>query len=202
MIEVIKILRLEDVFYYHDLVITSTGGDSGVRDRGLVESAYYSAFQSFGGVDLFETLEEKASRIGFGLAKNHGFVDGNKRVGCLVLASFLEMNGIILQCSSEELADMFYSIASGGSSYENLLSFVKRHSTHTSLEHRRWVMKEKRNVNVREACKRYSKRVEAKRRKMESEADIDQMMLQIMQDAMPNSDVEIRPDGSMEITQE
>ena len=39
MIEVIKILRLEDVFYYHDLVITSTGGDSGVRDRGLVESA-------------------------------------------------------------------------------------------------------------------------------------------------------------------
>ena len=202
MIEVIKILRLEDVFYYHDLVITSTGGDSGVRDRCLVESAYYSAFQSFGGVDLFETLEEKASRIGFGLAKNHGFVDGNKRVGCLVLASFLEMNGIILQCSSEELADMFYSIASGGSSYENLLSFVKRHSTHTSLEHRRWVMKEKRNVNVREACKRYSKRVEAKRRKMESENDIDQMMLQIMQDAMPNSDVEIRPDGSMEITQE
>ena len=202
MIEVIKILRLEDVFYYHDLVITSTGGDSGVRDRGLVESAYYSAFQSFGGVDLFETLEEKASRIGFGLAKNHGFVDGNKRVGCLVLASFLGMNGIILQCSSEELADMFYSIASGGSSYENLLSFVKRHSTHTSLEHRRWVMKEKRNVNVREACKRYSKRVEAKRRKMESENDIDQMMLQIMQDAMPNSDVEIRPDGSMEIIQE
>ena len=63
-------------------------------------------------------------------------------------------------------------------------------------------MKEKRNVNVREACKRYSKRVEAKRRKMESENDIDQMMLQIMQDAMPNSDVEIRPDGSMEITQE
>ncbi len=74
MIEVIKILRLEDVFYYHDLVITSTGGDSGVRDRSLVESAYYSAFQSFDGIDLFKTLEDKASRIGFGLAKNHGFV--------------------------------------------------------------------------------------------------------------------------------
>ena len=64
------------------------------------------------------------------------------------------------------------------------------------------LMKNKRKINVREACKRYSKRVEAKRRNMESEADIDQMMLQIMQDAMPNSDVEIRPDGSMEITQE
>ena len=202
MIEVIKILRLEDVFYYHDLVITSTGGDSGVRDHGLVESAYYSAFQSFDGIDLFKTLEEKASRIGFGLAKNHGFVDGNKRVGCLVLTSFLEMNGIILQCTSEELADMFYSIASGENSYENLLSFVKRYATHTSLEHRRWFMKEKRKINVREACKRYSKRIEAKRRKMESEDDIDQMMLQIMQDAMPNSDVEIRPDGSIEITQE
>lgn len=202
MTNVMKTLRPEDVFYYHDLVITSTGGDSGIRDQGLVESAYYSAFQRFGGVDLFETLEEKASRIGFGLTKNHGFVDGNKLVGCLVLLSFLEMNGIILQCSSEELADMFYSIASGGSSYDNLLSFVKRYATHTSLEHRRWFVKEKRKINVREACKRYSKRVEAKRRKMESEADIDQMMLQIMQDAMTNSDVEIRPDGSMEITHE
>ena len=153
MIKVMKTLRPEDVFYYHDLVITSTGGDSGVRDRGLVESAYYSAFQRFGGVDLFETLEEKASRIGFGLAKNHGFVDGNKRVGCLVLLSFLEMNGITLQCSSEELADMFYSIASGESSYEDLLNFVKRHATHASLEQRRGIMKEKRKINVREACK-------------------------------------------------
>ena len=45
MIKVMKTLRPEDVFYYHDLVITSTGGDSGVKDRGLVESAYYSAFR-------------------------------------------------------------------------------------------------------------------------------------------------------------
>lgn len=103
MIKVMKTLRPEDVFYYHDLVITSTGGDSGVRDRGLVESAYYSAFQRFGGVDLFETLEEKASRIGFGLAKNHGFVDGNKRVGCLVLLSFLEMNGITFNVHQKSL---------------------------------------------------------------------------------------------------
>ena len=64
------------------------------------------------------------------------------------------------------------------------------------------LMKEKRKINVREACKRYSKRIEAKRRKMERETDIDQMMLQIMQDAMPDSDVEIHPDGSIEITQE
>lgn len=90
----------------------------------------------------------------------------------------------------------------GGYLNDRGLNFVKRYATHASLEHRRLFMKEKRKVNVREACKRYSKRVEAKRRKMESEADIDQMMLQIMQDAMPNSDVEIRPDGSIEITQE
>lgn len=44
MIRVMKTLRPEDMFHYHDLVITSNGGDSGVRDRGLVESAYYSAF--------------------------------------------------------------------------------------------------------------------------------------------------------------
>ena len=49
MIKVMKTLRPEDVFYYHGLVITSTGGDSGIRDKGLVESAYYSAFQRFGG---------------------------------------------------------------------------------------------------------------------------------------------------------
>ena len=90
----------------------------------------------------------------------------------------------------------------GGYPNDRGLSFVNRHATQAPFEHRREFMQKKRKVNVREACKRYSKRVEAKRRKMESEADIDQMMLQIMQDAMPNSDVEIRPDGSIEITQE
>ena len=52
-------------------VIESTGGDDGIRDRGLVESAYNSAFQGFGDVEFHVTAEEKASRLGYGLAKNH-----------------------------------------------------------------------------------------------------------------------------------
>lgn len=122
-----KIIRLEDIYRYHDSVIASTGGDDGIRDRGLVESAYNSAFHGFGEVEFYVTTEEKASRLGYGLVKNHGFIDGNKRVGCLVLLSVLQLNGISLKCSTSELADIFYLIASGNKSYEDLLAFVRTH---------------------------------------------------------------------------
>lgn len=120
-----KIIRLEDVYRYHDSIIASTGGDDGIRDRGLVESAYNAAFQGFGEVEFYVNAEEKASRLGYGLVKNRGFIDGNKRVGCLVLLSVLQLNGISLNCSTSELADIFYLIASGNKSYDDLLEFVR-----------------------------------------------------------------------------
>lgn len=134
-----KSIRLADIYHYHDSVIADSGGDDGIRDEGLIESAYNATFQGFGDIEFYETVEEKATRIGYGLAKNHGFVDGNKRVGCLVLLSFLQINGISLQCSTKELADIFYLVASNEKSYDDLLLFVRTHMAGVTVsENRRW----------------------------------------------------------------
>ena len=71
----------EKVLLLHQLIAQETGGDAGVRDYGLLESALESAYQTFGGEDLFPSKEEKAAKICFSLVSNHAFVDGNKRIG-------------------------------------------------------------------------------------------------------------------------
>ena len=143
-----KSIRLADIYHYHDSVIADSGGDSGIRDEGLIESAYNAAFQGFEDIEFYETVEEKATRIGYGLAKNHGFVDGNKRVGCLVLLSFLQINGISLQCSTKELADIFYLVASNEKSYDDLLLFVRTHMTGVTVsENHRWFQERRLHQN-------------------------------------------------------
>ena len=74
----------EKVLLLHDLISRETGGDAGVRDFGLLESALESAYQTFDGQELFPSKEEKAAKLGYALISNHAFVDGNKRIGMYV----------------------------------------------------------------------------------------------------------------------
>ena len=117
----------EKVLLLQQLLIESTGGSAGVRDFGLLDSALASAFQTFDGVDLYPTKEEKAARLGFNLVSNHAFVDGNKRIGLLVMLSFLAINGINIKYTDDELIEIGLSLASGNMSYENLLEWIKLH---------------------------------------------------------------------------
>ena len=84
----------EKILLLHQLRAQETGGDAGVRDYGLLDSALESAYQTFDGEELFPSKEEKAAKLGFSLISNHAFVDGNKRIGMYVMLTFLEMNGI------------------------------------------------------------------------------------------------------------
>ena len=111
----------------HQLIAEETGGDDNVRDHALLESALESAFASFDGVDLYPTKEEKGARLGFALSSNHAFVDGNKRIGMYVMLTFLEVNGICLECTNEEVAEVGLAVAAGQMKYEALLSWVKEH---------------------------------------------------------------------------
>lgn len=121
-------ITLDDILTLHTLVIKQYGGEYGIRDKNVIESAYNVSFQGFGDVDFYPSVEEKAARLGFGLATNHGFVDGNKRTGCIVLLTFLKLNGLSLECSDEELITMFYGIADAQkNTYDDLLQFVKNH---------------------------------------------------------------------------
>ena len=93
----------EKVLLLHKLLAEETGGSIGVRDEALLESALEAAFMTFGGQELYPTKEEKGARLGYTLISNHAFVDGNKRIGMYVMLTFLEVNGIRLECTNEEI---------------------------------------------------------------------------------------------------
>ena len=117
----------EKVLLLQQLVIESSGGSAGVRDFGLLDSAIESAYQTFGGVELYPTKEEKGARLGYNLVSNHAFVDGNKRIGLLVMLSFLAINGITLKYTDEDLIKIGLSLADGKMTYEALYAWILEH---------------------------------------------------------------------------
>jgi len=117
-------LSKEKVLVLHELITAETGGDPGVRDLGLLDSALESAFQTFDGAELYPTKEEKGARIGYSLVANHAFVDGNKRIGVYVMLIFLEVNGIRLRPSVEEVVRIGLALAAGEMGYDELLEWI------------------------------------------------------------------------------
>ena len=114
----------EKVLLLHKLITEETGGDPNLRDKALLESALESAFATFDGKELYPTKQEKAARLGFSLISNHAFVDGNKRIGMYVMMTFLEVNGIKIRPSVEEVARVGLEVAAGIMKYEELLDWI------------------------------------------------------------------------------
>ncbi len=117
----------DKVLLLHRLLAEATGGSIGVRDEGLLDSALESAFAGFGDQEFYPSKEEKGARLGYTLISNHAFVDGNKRIGVYVMLSFLEMNGIRIQCTDDELVSVGLSVADGSMKYEELLAWIIDH---------------------------------------------------------------------------
>ncbi len=115
----------EKVLLLHKLITEETGGDSNVRDIALLNSALESAFATFDGVELYPTKQEKGARLGYALISNHAFVDGNKRIGMYVMMTFLEVNGIKIRPTNEDVARVGLAVASGDMKYEALLEWIK-----------------------------------------------------------------------------
>jgi death-on-curing protein len=114
----------ENVLSIYEVLTLKTGGTVVIRDEGLLASALEAPYQTFGGVDLFPSLLEKGVRLGFGLVSNHPFVDGNKRIGILIMLVYFEMNGILIDFTDNEVVDMALGVASGKYSYNDLLTIV------------------------------------------------------------------------------
>ncbi len=117
----------EKVLLLHQIMAEATGGSIGVRDEALLESALESAFPGYGDKEFYPTKEEKGARLGYTLISSHAFVDGNKRIGVYVMLSFLEMNGIRIHCTDEELIYIGLAVADGSMNYEELLDWVLQH---------------------------------------------------------------------------
>ena len=122
-----KRLSKEQILLLHSQLIRQTGGSDGVRDYALLESAIEAPFQSFGGDELYPTIQAKAARLGYCLIKNHCMIDGNKRIGTHVMLVFLALNGIELSYTQKELYEVILQVASGELEYEDLLKWILRH---------------------------------------------------------------------------
>ena len=121
------ILTKDQILLMHDQLIEETGGSKGLKDEGMLESALAAPFQSFDGKVLFPSVYQKAARLGYGLASNHAFVDGNKQIGMYVMLTFLEVNGIHMEASNEEVAQVGLAVAAGKMGYDELLDWVRAH---------------------------------------------------------------------------
>ena len=119
----------EKVLLLHKIMAEATGGGVGVRDEGLLDSALESAFAGYGDKEFYPTKEEKGARLGYTLITNHAFVDGNKRIGMYVMLSFLEMNGIRIRCTDDELVYAGLSVADGSMDYDDLLQWILEHES-------------------------------------------------------------------------
>ena len=86
-----------------------------------------NVFSGFGGQEFYPTKEGKGARLGYALIANHAFVDGNKRIGMYVMLTFLEVNGIRLDCTNDEVVEVGLAVASGAMDYEALLAWVRAH---------------------------------------------------------------------------
>lgn len=122
-----KILTVNQLLLLHKQLWEETGGTYGLRDEGLLESALYAPFQSFGNEDAYPSLQQKAARLAFGLVTNHPFTDGNKRIAAHAMLVFLELNGIDLEYEQNELSTLILSVASNKCGYSEILQWLLEH---------------------------------------------------------------------------
>lgn len=120
-------ISAEDVILIHGRVIQGSGGLDGLRDSAGLEAAIAAPMQTFDGQELYPSDIEKIARLGFGLASNHAFVDGNKRIGAMMTQLLLKWNGYDLALRSGELAEMFIAIANGAAKEKDLLDWLTAH---------------------------------------------------------------------------
>jgi death-on-curing protein len=121
-------LSMEQVLLLHRITANATGGSVGVRDEGLLDSALNAPFQTFGEQELYPSLIGKAARLGYSLIANHPLVDGNKRIGVLVMLTFLELNGVSLGCADSELVGIGVGAADGSLSSGDLEAWIAEHA--------------------------------------------------------------------------
>lgn len=118
----------EQIFSLYEMLLQKTGGSSGMVNESLIDSATNNIWQTFDGVELYPTLEEKGARLGYSLVRNHSFADGNKRIGILAMLTLLSVNGIEISCTDTEIVETGLALASGLIDYEALLDWVRKHS--------------------------------------------------------------------------
>lgn len=116
------------VLFIHAQLIAETGGASGIRDLGLLESAVARPRATFDGEDLYDDLFAKAAALLASLVANHPFVDGNKRVGITAAALFLQRNGAHLTASNSEVEQFTLLVAQESLTISQMAAWFVQHT--------------------------------------------------------------------------
>jgi len=122
----IDFLTLDDLLDLHALQIEKYGGAEGVRDLGLLESAIAQPQATFDGEYVHDELFLMAAAYLFHIARNHPFMDGNKRTGLMAALVFLDLNGIVLDRSSDELYTFTMAVAEGRMSKQRIAKKLRQ----------------------------------------------------------------------------
>lgn len=119
-------IHQEVILALHDEQIAEHGGGSGMRDLGLLESALARPIHQH----VYEAadLTALAAAYAYGIARNHPFVDGNKRTAAVVMELFLMLNGVAVAASDAEVVVTFLALAAGEVSEEELTDWIREHS--------------------------------------------------------------------------
>lgn len=108
-----RYLTWDEVLDLHHRLHRQSGGGTGVRDEGILQSALEQPQATFGGVELYPTIIAKAAALGFSLIGNHPFVDGNKRIGHAAMEVFLLLNGYEIEALVDEQESLILQVAAG-----------------------------------------------------------------------------------------
>jgi len=122
-----RYLTVGEVLELYSRVINQSGGGVGIRDLGALESAVAQPRMTFNGDELYPTIVEKASALGFSLIQNHPFIDGNKRAGHAAMESFLMFNGYEISASVDEQVETILGVASGNIDRDAFTAWLKNH---------------------------------------------------------------------------
>lgn len=117
-------LSKEQIQFLHRKLLNATGGLDGIRDKGMLDSALASAFQTFDGVELYPSAMSKIARITYSLVCNHPFIDGNKRIGTYVKLVLLELNHIEVDFTDEKIIYIGLELANGRMNDKQLLDYI------------------------------------------------------------------------------
>ena len=121
-------IPIKEVEQIHELLIDTFGGSNGIRDLPALESALARPFQTFDNKELYLTPVDKAASLIESILKNHPFIDGNKRTGYVLARLLLLQNGQDINASEQEKYDFVINIASGKMRFEEIASWLEKHS--------------------------------------------------------------------------
>ena len=124
-----RYLTLNEVLDLYQQVMEQSGGAVGIRDLNALESAVAQPHMTFGGEELYPTVVEKASALGFSLVMNmnHPFVDGNKRIGHAAMETFLVLNGFEINASVDEQERVILQLAASELDRDEFTKWLHTH---------------------------------------------------------------------------